>query len=214
MKKEKKNNVYLIIIIILLFFLSLILVAYKLGLINNVLKVKNIDIFEITCDKTCKICEKEKETVKEITISKDNTETEEVLVRDDFSIIGSKEIKIFSSNKFVAQNKIAPASTGKYNFYIKNKNSFSVVYNLVFDEINKEGINLKYKLKKNNKYIVSEWTDYKNIKDLNVYLNSQTTNKYVLEYKWIESDNDTEIGIKKNIDYKLKLNVQAQEVIK
>lgn len=213
MKRKKKNNVCLIIIIILLFFLSLILVTYKLGLINNIVKIKNIDIFEITCDKTCKISEKEKENVKKVIAIVDKEEQKEVLVRDDYSIIGSKNLNIFSTNDFVAQGKIAPSSTGQYNFYIKNNNSFSVVYNLSFDEENKNNINIKYKLKKNNKYIVDKWSDYSKIDDINIYLNSQETNKYVLEYKWIESLNDTEIGTKKNIDYKLNLNVYAQEVI-
>lgn len=210
---KDKYNVVAFIIIVILFFLSSIFAIYHFGVINNILNIKNSDIYILDCDKNCNACDNpKKDTVK---LSIESGKEYGLIVRDDYSMITNKEIKVFSSSSsLVSHNRIAPSSTGEYKFYIKNNNSFDVVYNINFAVSNPYSINLKYRLKENGKYLIKEWSSYSDVAHSNVFLKSKNSNKYTLEYKWVESDIDTEIGNFGNAGYKLYLSIFAREVIK
>ena len=71
---------------------------------------------------------------------------------------------------------------------------------------------MKYKLKKNDTYIISEYV-YPNQLDINNYLlDSSDSDIYYLEWKWISSDNDTEIGKDPDSNYGLKIKIEAESV--
>lgn len=211
---KDKCNVVIFIIIVALFFLSSVFAIYYFGVIDNILNIKDSDVYILDCDKNCDNCSSTKESTTNVSNELNNKQ--ELIVKDDYSMmIANKEIKVFSSSSsLVSHNRIAPSSTGEYNFYIKNRNSFDVVYNVNFDTYNPYDINLKYRLKKDGKYIVNEWSNYNDIIRTNEFLKSKSFNKYTLEYKWIESEKDTEIGNFSNAGYKLYLNIVAKEVVK
>ena len=70
---------------------------------------------------------------------------------------------------------------------------------------------MKYKLKKNDTYLVDHYVSFDELNVSNQILNSKTNDTFYLEWKWISSDNDTEVG---NIqaNYALKIEVKAESV--
>ena len=119
-------------------------------------------------------------------------------------------VDIFTNS--LADTKIAPEASNTYRFTIYNNTTKTVKYDLTFTETNNSNINMKFKLRKNNTYIVS---DYSSISELNLseqLLNSDKNDVFYLEWKWVSSDNDTEIGASGNATYNLKIKVEAEEV--
>ena len=74
-------------------------------------------------------------------------------------------------------------------------------------------MNLKYKLKKNDTYVVSEYSYYNQLNLNEQLLNSKKNDTFYLEWKWVsENDNvDTAAG-KAVANYKLHINVEAESV--
>ena len=125
---------------------------------------------------------------------------------------GADDLKIFTNSMYGASGVIAPESSNTYQFVIKNSTRYNIKYSIKFIETNDYHINMKYKLKKNDTYIISEYV-YPNQLDINNYLlDSSNSDVYYLEWKWISSDNDTEIGKDPNSNYGLKIKVEAESV--
>lgn len=104
-------------------------------------------------------------------------------------------------------------SSSSYHFVVKNTFNEKLIYSIKTEEINKLGVNMKYRLKLNNVYVIGNETTYVNIQNLNlnnVILFENSSDIYTLEWKWENSDNDTKIGESEYGDYKLKLNIQSE----
>lgn len=155
-----------------------------------------------------------KEVYKEI--DDNNTEEEnEVTIEvldNDKTWKENIDIKLFEDSANVVKGKIAPESSGTYQFVIKNSTSFNVKYNIEFDETNSYNINMKYKLKKNNEYVVSDWVTYSALKQEAIRLNSKSSDTYYLEWKWFESSNDNSIGSNPSSKYGLSIDISAVQV--
>ena len=125
---------------------------------------------------------------------------------------GADDLKIFTNSMYGAPGVIAPESSNTYQFVIKNSTRYNIKYSIKFIETNDYHINMKYKLKKNDTYIISEYV-YPNQLDINNYLlDSSDSDIYYLEWKWVSSDNDTEIGKDPDSNYGLKIKVEAESV--
>lgn len=125
------------------------------------------------------------------------------------------ELNIFTDSLYELNGKIAPESSNTYKFVVNNETKYNLKYKISFTEENQYNINLKYKLKKNGSYLVDHYVSYNELNIDNLLLNSNSKDTYLLEWKWVSSDNDTEIGIKaRNIDvnYNLKIKVEAESV--
>ena len=83
-------------------------------------------------------------------------------------------------------------------------------YSISFIEDNPYNINMKYKLKKNDTYIVDHYVSATELNIADIKLNVNTGDTYYLEWKWISSSNDTEIGANPDSKYGLKINVEAE----
>lgn len=126
-----------------------------------------------------------------------------------------EDLDIFKNPEFNNQKIIAPKSKGRYNFTIKNLAKNNISYNIMMTEENKWNINLKYKLKQDNIYIVGNQDTWVDIDDLNVKDLISTDNSehlYTLEWYWEDAENDTEIGTTPNVNYKLKINVVSKAI--
>ena len=234
---RKINRVLIIVITILVIIIVLLL--FKGCTKNNEenLHEGKVSIFEIKCDVDCKCtCEQQDDKSKEnnksnntenknSNISSDNTsndDTQEVIkpINDDTEI----DIKVFDSDKiwkdteyisifedsfYVVKGKIAPESTGTYQFIVKNSTKYNVDYDIDFDETNNKGINMKYKLKKNNEYIISEWVTYSQLKQTDIRLNVNSNDTYFLEWKWFGTSDDNSIGEDGNSKYGISINIMA-----
>ena len=80
------------------------------------------------------------------------------------------------------------------------------------EENNEDRVNIKYKLKKNGKYIIDNWVYYEQVLLENVPLASRQTDIYELEWCWVSENNelDTEIGLKEErSEYAVTIKVLA-----
>ena len=135
------------------------------------------------------------------------------ITENNYDIDKLEDLNIFKNPDFLNQKIIAPMSSSSYHFVVKNTFNEKLIYSIKTEEINKLGVNMKYRLKLNNVYVIGNETTYVNIQNLNlnnVILFENSSDIYTLEWKWENSDNDTKIGESEYGDYKLKLNIQAE----
>ena len=237
----KRKNKILLTIYIIVMFISILL-------IENIYEIDKkdvyVDVFKID-DKT-KIKEEDKkdvividdiqeektgeiESIPQIKkrIAKTNYQSyneennEEKEVDDEESLIvdwlNEKKADIFS-NSYFENSKIAPGVSSDYYFIVKNDRKENIIYDINFTEKNDSNIPIKYRLKKNDSYVVGSDISWVNASDLNIndiLINAKENNSYILEWKWdyytdnLNDATDTTIG--KNIpDYKLTINVKAR----
>ena len=91
--------------------------------------------------------------------------------------------------------------------YITNRQEAMVYINRKLDVT--ELVKYVDKLKKNGSYLVDHYVSYNELNIDNLLLNSNSKDTYLLEWKWVSSDNDTEIGFDITSNYKLSITVGA-----
>ena len=148
-------------------------------------------------------------------------------IDDDFYVSDNEKVKwqdetslnIFedSSNISKVKSKIAPESTGSYKFMVNNGTKYNLKYKILFDEENLNNINMKYKLKKGDTYVIDHYVSYDQLIIDNILLNTKNSDTYYLEWKWVgdNDSNDTQIGRNansSNITYSIKITVEAESV--
>ena len=152
--------------------------------------------------------------------SNSNTNLEDEFYVSDNKIVkwnDNIDLNIFTDSKKISKvdGKIAPESTGIYVFNVNNKTKYNLKYNISFIESNEYSINMKYKLKKGNTYLVDRYVSYEQLNINDMLLNSNKTDVYSLEWKWVgdNDNNDTTIGMSAkdgDINYSLKINIEAE----
>ncbi len=152
--------------------------------------------------------------------SNSNTDLEGEFYVSDNKIVkwnDNTNLNIFTDSKKISKvnGKIAPESTGIYVFNVNNKTKYNLKYNISFIESNEYSINMKYKLKKGNTYLVDQYVSYEQLNINDMLLNSNKTDVYSLEWKWVgdNDNNDTTIGKsakEEDINYSLKINIEAE----
>ncbi len=183
-KNFLKSPIYLILVMTIVLLLMLLFTNY--GKVNVLEPTGNIDIFEITIENNYKY---KKSNFKNI-----------------------EELKIFSNPAYKMKTIITPGSSNAYQFVIKNSNNFNVQYSIEMKETNKYGVNIKYRLKQDGRYIIGndkEWVTANELIVENVKIKRNSNIPYILEWKWFESNNDTEIGKIDGANYKLSIKMVA-----
>lgn len=145
--------------------------------------------------------------------SNDNEDEENLIV----DWLNEKKVDIFS-NSYFENSKIAPGVSSDYYFIVKNDRKENIIYDINFTEKNDSNIPIKYRLKKNNGYVVGSdtaWVNASNLNINNVLINSKENDSYILEWKWdyyTDNLNDATDTIKgENVpDYKLTINVKVR----
>lgn len=221
-KNTKKNLIIIVLIIIILLLLYFLI--RRFGYIENhglSVPTGNVDIFEIDCN--CDICKETDKPVfnedSDVNKNKSNNgstdkkqNTADITVFDNYKIWDNKELRIFSNPAYEYESKIAPRSSNSYTFIIRNNNNFDVVVDINFIEENKKNINMQYKLKSYGKYLVgneNEYVKFDNYKIERITISAKSQIPYILDWKWIDSENDTEIGFDINSSYKLSIQIGA-----
>lgn len=126
----------------------------------------------------------------------------------------NSQLEIFY-NTYFNDVKIAPSVRGNYSFEIKNSRGKKIKYNISLSDNNDYNINMKYRLKKGNKYVVGNYNSWVTVNEL-VYYNQKLkkgeTNIYTLEWIWEDSDNDTTIGQTVGANYSLAIRVYGEDI--
>lgn len=145
-----------------------------------------------------------------------NREENNLTVYDNKTVYTDSTLLNIFKNKsyYVKDDVIAPESENSYQFVIRNNNDFAIIYSLEFEQINPYNINMKYRLKKGGEYIVGNDKDWVTANELlqgEVILANDSYNVYTLDWKWFESDNDTDtkIGTSIEANYSLNINIFA-----
>jgi len=206
--KDKTINIYLILIIILLAIIVYLLFTKQEK--ESLKPSGNVDIFDINCNYNCD-CDKEEENTESVFAEKEFDDNFNIL-DNNTSWQSTNDLNIFSNPMYEMDNKIAPESTNFYQFVVRNNTIYDINYNIVFKEDNNYKINMKYRLIKNDEYIVGnekEWVTYEKLNLNNISLLTKNSDTYYLEWKWFSSDNDAEIGKIGNANYSLKIDIKA-----
>ncbi len=233
-----------IILLVIIIILLLLNSCGALGISNPDKLTGDFDIFEITLKGTCEcpVCEECKTCSNSSGNGsggsssggnssggssstgdyEPNTDEEKVIVYDKDQEWPSEEsgqsyvANIFRhSSTEIISGKIAPGSTNTYKFIVRNLNEFSVKYTIDFIETNTKNINMKYRLKYGNSYVVgseSQWVSEDALNRSFKSLSAKSMDTYYLEWKWFDDDsNDTAIGIDESSVYSLYIKVEAEE---
>ena len=141
----------------------------------------------------------------------EDDEAGKLIVKDeDITWKGTSEVKIFTNSMYKLEDRIAPESSNTYQFVVKNSTNYNIKYQIRFIENNPYSINMKYKLKKNDTYLIEEYVSASELNLSDAFLNSSENDTYYLDWKWISSDNDTEIGANRDSFYGLRIEVKAE----
>lgn len=238
--KQKISKKDLIIKIILIIIIIILLLHNCVILKNKHKKQEptgNVNIFEIICDKddTCDVDKGEDKKDNSTTYKnadkkandynpkksdnnksssedakEEQNDTELSVLDKTISWKKTKQAKIFTNSMYELNDKIAPESYNTYQFVVKNGTNYNINYTINFIETNPYNISMKYKLKKNDTYLVDHYVDASELNQLNLALNSKKNDTYYLEWKWVSSSNDTQIGESRNAKYELKIEVKAE----
>lgn len=137
----------------------------------------------------------------------------DLIVKDTIEWKSQNELRIFDNPAYQMEPKIAPESSNTYEFIVRNNTSTNVKYKIEFMEENANNINMKFRLKRGNEYVVGNdttWVRYADLDLEGILLNSSSDHTYYLEWKWFSSDNDTAIGANPSSKYKLNIVISAE----
>ena len=207
-KKIKALNLFFCILLIFLIYLLI----HQFGLINdkkNKVLTGNVDIIDIDGDNiTNDINENPNNNIDK------NKLDNNFIVKDNYTIWSNKRLRIFSNQAYEYFSKIAPGVSNSYDFVIKNNNDFPVLVDISMKEVNPYSINMEYKLRSENTFLAGSSFKYVSVNKLsqkNIYLKAHSSKLYSLDWKWIDSYNDTEIGEAIDANYKLLVYVGANQ---
>ena len=132
--------------------------------------------------------------------------------KDAISWNGSDNLRIFSKSIYNFDDVIAPECENTYQFVVRNNTKYTINYNIDFIETNNYNINMRYKLKKNDSYIVNDFSKPSSLSISKFVLKPGESDVYYLDWKWVSSSNDTKIGSNPEAKYELKIEVKAESV--
>ena len=141
-------------------------------------------------------------------------EKKDLIVSDNYTTWGDKPLRIFSNQAYEYTSKIAPNLSNSYVFVIRNNNDFDIVVDMTMVEENPYNINMKYKLRSKGIYLTGNEEKYEDVSKLeqrNIVVKAKESISYTLDWKWIDSDNDTSIGESIDANYKLSINIGANQ---
>lgn len=229
MKNKRKVLIINLFFSILLIILIYLLIHY-FGYINEkkkILPTGNIDIIDIDdnindnnsndtndTNKNPNNVDNQNNIDKNKLDNKSNSRESDFIVRDNYSIWNSKRLRIFTNQAYQYTSMIAPNLSNSYDFVIKNNSKYDLYVDIYMEEDNPFNINMKYKLRGNNNYLVGskdKYVDVSKLSQRNILIKANSSKEYSLDWKWIDSDNDTEIGENINSNYKLSINIGANQ---
>ena len=228
-ENNKERKLRIIIIILLLIILFMLLYIGKIAEKNNLPSLTgNVDVFDIDVNIDGKIKSNEENKFDLIETSDNNKERndrkilkynpttdsktlDQVFVDDENgNYIYQKNLNIFKNSTFNYSNKIAPGVSNTYNFVVHNSSDMNLNYYLEMYEDTEYKVNLKYRLKNNNIYVIgndNKWVSANELKTNFKLINSSNSDPFTLEWKWFDDDkNDTIAG--KNMITRYKLNIR------
>lgn len=207
-ENKSKKKLYMTVVILIIVF---IIAAYKLGKIihfdgsdsiyyvyNNILgDVFNNKIFTNV-------------NLDEFGIGMIN------VYQKDINVIKNTPIDIFNNEKYDGRKIIAPSSRGSAKFGVKNVSNGDIIYDVGFTDQSNYLVNMKYKLKIDNIYIVGDKDHYVTLDQMKVNditVINGSNNVFTIEWYWEDDDpRDVIVGMAEPTQYyTLNLAITARE---
>lgn len=111
---------------------------------------------------------------------------------------------IFNDPLLDGKKIIYPGREETYYFYVSNENDYRFSCSINFSDVNEDLINMKYRLRiADVNFPNEEWKDISEIGISNFTVDAHSKILCALDWTWLSSDNDTELGIKGMSTYKL-----------
>ena len=228
--RRKRNTLYWIITILLIIIILLLLFFIRFGKIRySLVPTGNVDVFDIDirCNCTgkdnCVTTNDEGETVTIPTFNedKDKKVLGNVFVDDaNGNYIYQQKLRIFSNAAFKYTDKIAPGVSNSYHFVVHNSTNAKLKYFIQMYEDSEYFVNLKYRLKRNNNYVIGDDNKWVTASDLQTEfsnINMSSSDSYSLDWKWEYDDGvdemDTLAGREMDSLYKLNIRFYFEEVV-
>ena len=245
-KKEQRETNRLLVVAVLLLLLIAGLLLWLLLRPQELIKVPtgNVDIFDIKIGCRCggddENCDKDEDgdgvsdentpgengykNYSKGTINGHTSENKDdgiVYVDDNNGLyVFQKNLKIFENPAFAYTNKVAPGVSNSYDFKVHNETNNAIRYNIDFLEESEYTVNMQYRLRRGNNYVIGSENNWVSGKDLKMttlkQLASDGVDGYTLDWKWPYEDGkdaqDTEAGEKMASEYVLSIKVNFKEV--
>lgn len=131
----------------------------------------------------------------------------------DKSWYKNENINLFQNLNKNGEKIIWPGKSGTYSFIISNDSSQDIHYKISMQDKNDKNINIKYRLKMNNTYIIGDennWVSIDKMKLDNIYGLKDSKTIYALEWKWEDSDNDTQIAKEGLATYTVYIDIYSK----
>lgn len=203
---------------------------------NEIIPTGNVDIFNINIDCTCQSNCQNKNTEVKKNIPVYNKEEDQFILDKVFvddnqgNYIYQNNLRIFTNSAFYHidddnpyneeyeksySDRIAPGISNSYYFVAHNDTDMNLKYTLNMYEQTSYKINMKYRLKRNNEYIIGNDDNWVTTEKLQTEFTNITPNSsdvYQLDWKWFDDDeNDTIAGINMKDQYKLNIRFYFEE---
>lgn len=213
------NRKYKLIIFILIIIIFIALFFVKFEFIknsNDLIPTGNVNVFDI--DVNC-ICENEKCTLTDkdgniIPVYKNSDEVIGNVYVDDLNgnYMYLQKLDIFTNSAYNNTNMIAPGVSNVYHFVVHNSTNSLVSYKLSMTEKTEYKINMVYRLKKNNEYVIGNDSKWVSANELNTKfqkIEDGNSDNYSLEWKWLyDKNDDVDTFAGKNMKDKYNLNIK------
>lgn len=230
MDEKKVNNLKFWSIIILLIIIILILFFFtnfgKIG--NNLVPTGKVDVFDIDIECDCQDdgeCTTIDENNNKITVpvfdKQSNKDDLGIVFVDDKNgnYIYQQNLQIFNNAAFQYTDKIAPGVSNTYHFVVYNSTKLKLRYYVEMYETTEHKVNLKYRLKRNNSYVIgndNKWVTANELKTEFSKINASTSDNYSLDWKWEYEDGkdneDTIAGENMTSNYKLNIRFYFESI--
>ena len=228
---KKRNTVYWIIIILLIILILILLFFTKFGRIRYDYgqPTGNVDVFDIDIRCNCSgenSCITTDDDGKNVVIpafneARDKKVLGRVFVDDvNGNYIYQQKLKIFNNAAYNYTEKIAPGVSNTYHFVVHNSTNAKLKYYVQMYEDTEYFINLKYRLQKNNEFVIGDekhWVTANELKTEFNSINMSSSDSYSLDWKWEYEggidDLDTLAGMNMDSFYKLNIRFYFEEVV-
>ena len=126
----------------------------------------------------------------------------------------SSETLKFFENEHYYDTVIAPGVSGQYTFAVKNSLDTDTSFQLQLSDTNLINVHLHYKIKIDGNYLIEEWTKIPDIVLPIFEMAKKSDAIFTLEWKWIDAENDTEIGESADsVKYKIQILISNDEIV-
>ena len=125
--------------------------------------------------------------------------------------IYQQNLDIFNNAVYQYTNKIAPGVSNTYHFVVHNSSKMNLKYYVEMYENSEYQVNLRYRLKRNNNYVVgndNNWVTADELKTAFQNINDSSSDSYSLDWKWFDHDDVVDTKAGKNMTSLYKLNIR------